>query len=331
MEIILKSKNYKKIASSLVLFIVIISIFSIIIPVSRSDKIYNARCWFDLEWSDIETQKPVVPRDEIKRFNLTVKFEIRTGETYGKGAVDAYIAAERGHPLIELEVIDSSHWCDAVMERPTIATNFTWSTEVKTAVFITINENAPAYGEGFIKIHAYANNLGLIEGYSNNFTLPFTPAYKPIVDAKLLNLNSKKISPNDEAVFPIELENMGNARTKVLLEVNELPEGWTATVTDYVILAEQEGSKETAYLSVIPPSGLGYHDEEISITVKMTPIMAENPEEVGNSFYANFIVESRGFSVNGIEQYIFYIIIIGVILLIILLIYKRVNKKNLEN
>jgi len=131
-----------------------------------------------------------------------------------------------------------------------------------------------------------------------------------------------RIGPMDTAVFPIEVTNLGNARTKVYFEVDSVPEGWIAVVTDDIIIDEGEGSKGTAYLMVRPPKNFGYHDDDASIRVKMTPARAEDTSNIGNSEYVTVIVESRGFSIIGLEA-ILPIIIVVILLVAIAIWYLK--------
>jgi len=44
-----------------------------------ADAVYNARSVVDVKWNLNESEKPVVPREEIKRLTLKVTFRIDTG------------------------------------------------------------------------------------------------------------------------------------------------------------------------------------------------------------------------------------------------------------
>ena len=58
----------------------------------------------------------------------------------------------------------------------------------------------------------------------------------------------------------------------------------------------------------------------------MTPYRAENNEEVGNPSYATFIVQTRGFSSEGIENiFIIFIFLVIAIVVILIIVRKRIN------
>ena len=167
----------------------------------------------------------------------------------------------------------------------------------------------------------------MIDGTSKEVEIAFSAGYIPLVYHEFLEGQNKIIGPMDTAEFPIDIINMGNARTEVVFEIKNVPDGWSAIITDDILVEEGEGSKSTVYLTVKPPKGFGYHDDTASILVKYTPWMAENPQFIGNSKSINVLVESRGFSVIGIEIVILPIIIIIVVLL---LLYNFVIKKRLR-
>ena len=320
------SKKTRKIKSTFIFSLLIFSFFiTMIYPTSKA-QLYNANVILDVDWDLEDTEKPVIPRDEIKEINLLIKFRIETDIHFGKGLFLGYAGSDRA--LIELYVVESPPWCSAVLERNLVTTNISEYDEVNTKLYLIVDETAPAYGvEGVIKIKAKAANLNLIKGCEKVFTLFFDTAYIPIIKTNLPDVNTKQINPTKTAVFPIEIENAGNARTDVLFEIENIPEGWEASISEEVFLDEAKGSKDTAYLTVIPPSQFGYHYEAANIKVTMTPVRTENPNEVGNPLYATFTVYSRGLSTNGIEQIFYIIMIIIIILIIVMFIIRRIRKR----
>ena len=240
---------------------------------------------------------------------------------------EQYVADNRWSGIVKLEIIDKPPWCTVVLESQKVVTPFGRVGSTITSIYINIDEDGPAYGAGFIKIKAIVNKVGLVEGMTKEYTLDFLPSFNPILKLDLPETNTKRIDPTENAVFPIEIENIGNARTKVFFEVEEVPEGWMATVTDEIILKEMKGSTEIAYLTVIPPKDAGYHYDEANIRVKITPARAENIEDTGDPMYASFTVQNRGLSTYGSEQILFIGIILFIILIVILLIFKQIRKR----
>ncbi len=312
----------RKIKSTFILILLLCSIFlSIINPTSKADPVYNARVVLEVNWAFKDVEKPIVPRDEIKELDLLVVFKIETGETFGKGLLDSYRGS--AFAIIDIYIIETSPWCSAVLQQNVVVTSISEYEEISTKLYIALDDNAPAFGNGFIKIRASCPKLGKIQGFEKVFELSFSPDYKSIIKLTLPEVNTMRINPTSKAVFPIEIENAGNDRTQVLFKIENVPEGWDATISDTVFLKEESGSKATAYLSIIPPNQFGYHYDEANIRVTITPVRASEPKSVGNSLFATFTIQNRGFSVNGIEQIILYLIIVVAIILIVFFILKR--------
>jgi hypothetical protein len=154
------------------------------------------------------------------------------------------------------------------------------------------------------------------------------PSYG-LIKPQIQGSNHQRINPMEIALFEIEIENKGifpDGRIIVYLDVESesVPEGWIARVTDQIII--DNGSIGFAYLTVKPPKSFGYHDETCSVTVEIIHGPANNPSEKYPPYRISVLVESRGFSIYGIE-----IILLIIISIIILgsgyFIYKRKNKK----
>jgi hypothetical protein len=125
----------------------------------------------------------------------------------------------------------------------------------------------------------------------------------------------------DTATFPIVIQNLGNARTLVLLDVVNVPKDWAAIVTSQVTLDEGPGSTATAYLVVKPPKGFGYHYDEQTIKITMQPVKADQPTKVGSIYTEAFLIQSRGFSTPGFEA-IAFLGALAVVLLVMTWIRK---------
>jgi hypothetical protein len=316
-------KNLKKLKKSLILSFLLLILFISSNSISKAlEPPYRASVTIELEWADEYPTTPIAPRDDIAILELKVTINIITGASFGAGLLDGY---RDDSALIDLIIIDHPSWCSVTLNQTLLETNISEKEEAFCKLYIHVDENAPAYEEGIIKFRVNISDLGLIKGDSKIFNLSFKPSFYPIIKTNLPEI-TKRIDPTSNAVFPIEIQNYGNAETKVLFDILEIPEGWTATVTDSLIVAKEKGSEETAYLTVYPSRNFGYHYSEAIISVKMTPAFAENINITGKPVYANFIIQNRGFSPIGIEIYsIFFVIIAIVIYAIILFIKKRKN------
>jgi hypothetical protein len=194
---------------------------------------------------------------------------------------------------------------------------------VETTLTIQVDNNAPAYELGYIKIRASAQTVGLIEGFDDDFTLTFIPAYKAFISPSYPETYSKEIGPMDTAVFPIVIANLGNARTIVYLKVVSVPKDWIALVTDQIILDEGAGSKGTAYLIIKPPKSFGYHNDDQTIKISMQPVKYDDSSQKGEITYQSFLVESRGFSTPGFDT----LLLLNATAILILFLFIQKKKK----
>jgi len=317
--------KYLKIRTTFIFSLIFISCFTLFISHCEArDPSYNAFVDVSVTWSDNLTEEPIVPRDEIVELELTIIMEIFTGEGFGAGLLIGY---SDNIALIDLYILEYPPWSSVTLERNLIVTNISEREEASISLFLHIDENAPAFTSGLIKIGVDIKDLGFIIGVYEEFNLTFKPAFFPIIKTDLPEMNTKKINPSSEATFPIEIENAGNGETKVFFKVLNLPADWAASISDSIILGESIGSKGTAYLTIIPSRSIGYHYDEANIVVEILPTFAEDINIKGKPIYANFLVQNRGFSTTGFEFYLPIGIIIFIILLIIVLFFRKNHKK----
>ena len=216
------TKRFKTIEASIVTGILLVSVFVAVIPTTSAGLIFNLQSVVNVSWGN-ETQKPVVPRGELRILTLKITHTVTRG-ALGRGLLTAL----EGTPIIiTIEIIETPTWCTANIAQGTLS--FTVKpneiSQGETTLSMQVADDAPAYGLGYIKVRASAQKAGFISGYENDFTLSFIPDYKPLISPSLPETNAKEIGPMDTAVFPIEIENLGNARTVVITRCSERPKG----------------------------------------------------------------------------------------------------------
>ena len=314
------TKRFKTMKSSIVVGVLLVSIFAAIIPTSSAGLILNLSSIVNVDWGNETLDKPLVPLGEARNLDLEVTYGVTSGAFLSQAFLTLFIGRQVN---IKLEVTEKPDWCTATLKSDTITTAVkSEETKLKTTLTLRVDENAPAFGAGYVKITASVPRIGAIDGYSQVFNLDFTPSYLPMINAQSLEGNSKTIGPMDTAVFPIEVENMGKARTTVFFTIDNVPEGWIAVVTDDITLDADKGSTGIAYLTIKPPKGFGYHNDDQSIKVTMTPARAEQLENQGESKTVTVIIESRGFSTPGFESLLF----IGALLAVVLILKLKKKK-----
>jgi hypothetical protein len=313
------AKVIQSTTSTILLLILLLSIYVISSPVNAISTLNSN---INVVWEN-NTVKPVIPRDEIRQLNLTVQYKVDWGREFASGALDSY--AGGAIALITLQVTDYSPWCIATLSVTTLLTPVTKGVSNSTVILdMQLKDDAPAFGGGYVKILASANTQGLIGGFEKEFTLDFIAGYLPRINVNLPEGTTKNIGPMDSAVFPVEISNLGNARTTVFFKIEDIPKGWTAVINDDVTL--DENGQFTATLTVKPPKDFGYHDDRQSIMVKLTPARAEDLTNLGKPSFVTVIIQSRGFYIPGFEA-ISFIGAMAIVLLCITFIRKK-KKQN---
>jgi len=311
-------KNFKSVKTALILGALLGSLFVIMIPsnafATETEEIKQTSglaSYLKINWTT--ESEPIIPIDDLRYYSIKIDYSVTLGPL-GRLFIPFFVGRQVD---IKVDIIDSNPWCTANIAIGTLTTQVKvqGSTNSQNAqISIELDKEAPAYGSGFVKIRAKVPKVGMIAGYEQDFTLKFKPAYLPLITAEYESTNTKTIGPMDTTVFPIRISNLGNARTKVVLSVSSAPSDWLVVVTDEIII-DVDGTAK-AYLTVRPPKGMGYHDDDAGIRVSLTPYRADNPkpEDKGVPTYLTAIVESRGFSTIGIEGALPVIIVIFVIL-----------------
>ncbi|MFO7678354.1 MAG: hypothetical protein R6V50_08255 [Thermoplasmatota archaeon] len=315
---------FKKSITTIFILIILLSLFHSITSLGSAgpitDRVFTLQSNIDLQWASEEASKPMVPRDEIRTLNLTLLYSVDWSRYISQGAYEGY---NNSSGLVVLDIIDHSPWVQANLKHQTVLVKILTNPEPYEAPFsmnILIDHDAPAYGEGFVKIRTFVRQLGFIHEFSREFTLNFIAGYLPIIGSRLIDGNTREISPDEPANFKIELENFGNARTKILFDVIDVPEGWSVAIPTDVLLDEIEGSTAIADLTIIPPKIIGYSYDEVTIDIKMTPARAENLLDQGHPIYQTFLIQNKGFFTPGFDA----ITVIALFLFVCVLIkYKK--------
>ncbi|MCX5798011.1 MAG: hypothetical protein NTU90_00320 [Proteobacteria bacterium] len=131
--------------STVILLILLVSLFAASVPVNAAIPLNSN---IDVVWGEKDTVKPVVPRDEIRKLNLTIKYKVDWGRDFAYGALVGYSDQEK-NALIKLKVTDHSPWCTVNLESELVPTPLTTGlTQSSVYLNLQIRDDAPAYGEG---------------------------------------------------------------------------------------------------------------------------------------------------------------------------------------
>ena len=296
------------------------------------DTVYECTPIIQIDYDRSILEQPVLPYDKPKEIPIIIKANI-IGPS-----VDIVKDSLRSVYLIaHLSVEEVPEGCYASINPPLIryeAISGEYQTTNATLSF-TIDQYFPAFSLKKVKLNISVERLGLlVKDESYYFDIPFIVDYQPQLSFSYPEQNVKSIGPDEIAVFPIEIENWGNAQSNIKIEVEEVPEGWQASIVDSLALATNlfgDDAKGNVSLSVKPPIDFGYREDRTIIKVKMTPTTRnENLYFEGEPHYLYFIVQSKGVSTAippGSEMILF----VFASILLIFLIWKIKSTRDHKN
>jgi len=319
-------KNFRSVKATLIIGLLLVSVLVALIPTTTAGAFSSLESYVNVTYDTSITNEPIYIRGTGKAINVNITYGVTSASLFGIGD-KIWLAMHLGRTVqIQVEPFEYPDWATVSISQWPTAKIQTADKSYPVTINLKVSEDAPAFGKGDIKLRFTVPDVGMIKGVVTEVNIPFSVGYTPIVSPEVIGGESKIIGPMDTTVFPIELTNLGNARTRVQLEITNIPDGWSAIITNEVIIEEGEGSKATVYLTVRPPRGFGYHDDSASIVIRYTPEMVEQPTFVGASKPINVLIESRGISVIGFEIILLPIIVIIVVLLFL---YFYVFKKRI--
>jgi len=323
-------KNFRTVKASLIMGLLLISIFAILAPVSSvkaQGGLFGFASIITIEWANVnESGVAVEPLRDFKSYELNVDYSITKGP-FGNLIYNLLYIGRRVD--IKLELIDyPREWSTVYIPFDTITVslqrNLNQVIEKSIVIMISVDESAPAYKDGTISIRAYVPKIGMIQAFDKTFQLTLKPAYLGMLNVQP-ETQHRLIGPMDTAEIPIQVTNLGNGRTKALFRVTSTYEDWMSIVTDQIILEPQQTG--TIFLNVKPPKGFGYHDDSRTFIIEYIPTWAEAPEIRGYPEQLSIAIESRGISVIGIEVILPIIILIILVIFAIYYLEKRIRRK----
>jgi len=296
----------KKIKNVISFIIFLILLFSVINTLTTSvsalgslvGKVYECNSVIQLEADKNATENPFLPIDRILTIPVDVNYMITGG--FSEVVAEMYQQYEY-HNFLHLFIDETPEWCSASFLPPVMVVPITSSFMTHDAnLIVQVNENAPAFGEGTIKVRIEVGRLGAVLNATFYQDIPFSPGYLPNIGITTQK-NLQIIGPQDTANFKIDLENFGNAKTNVKCKIVDKPAGWFITIDSNTIIDVGDNPTKTIFLDVKPSDDFGYHDEREVITVSITPSYFNEESLTGEEFFVSFIVQNRGFSTPGFE------------------------------
>jgi len=312
----------KTLQTCIIMGILLFSAFTVLMPSSSALKLQGN---IKLEVGKISNERvsPNVGRLEIP---LRIGYKIS-----GLGAGIAYFA--NNDAKVQIDISNIPEWASVQVTPAKVAMAIS-ETDYRYAnatMVVTVNENAPALSSANIEVTLTADEIKGLGATVQKVTygperILFKPSYIPIIGYTIDN-TLKEIAPGETADFDITLENLGNGKTEVILEItSDLPDGWIASVPSVVMLDsktfEGEPTKDIT-LTVQPPYNFGYHNDEQVVRVKLAArYFADDGSLSVKEYPLEVTVKSRGFSTPGFE-----IAFVFIAMSLILLMSKKYKKQ----
>lgn len=316
-------KIIKTVTTIITLLIVFASVYAIIMPSSSAkfSDIFSCHSIIIIDYDNEAANYPFLPVDMVKEIPMTMNY-------YVEGYFDKDVPLSYSYldNFIYLDIVEKPDWCTVTLSPNFLKMKATAEglTEEVTLI-IKVDENAHALSIGQIEIKVDTDNMGAIKGGTFHSNISFIPGFYPLLNLNIPEGTVKKIGPLDTAKFDIEIENMGNAKTTVIFDAINLPEGWIASIDRETIIETGivgNNPKKTVSLVIQPPYGFGYHDDREIIQVEITPTYFENQSITGEKYLVYFTIQSKGFSTPGFEAAFALFVLIGVSLVV-----KKQQKK----
>ncbi len=324
-------KEFNKFKIITIFLLLLFSSLAMFCSTGRSgplDQIYECEPFIELKYNESILDQPIKPYEDPIEIPLKINARIIgpvADIVKNNLAGDIYL-------IIDLSIENISKGCYASVTPPLV--RYPGISEeyqsANTTLSITIDKDFPAFSLKNVVLNASVRRMGnkatLVKAKSFFIDIPFKVDYLSQLSFSYPEKNVKNINPQQTAVFPIEIENWGNAESKVNIEVVDVPKGWQASIKENLTLGSSlfnGDAKEIVSLNVKPPIDSGYHEDRAIIKVKMTPVFYKNSSIAGEPHYLYFIVQSKGVSTPGFE----FIVILGAFCIVFYPLWKKNRKE----
>ena len=274
-----------------------------------------------------ENNEPLIP-EESRTINLTLNYFVERG-IFGKNILKLHSGKEA---TVKLEVAEISPWLTATMLTDAITFPVSEETQSKYHIIsIQANLDAPAYETGIVKIKATAEPIKgpfgirtIIKGEALEFDIKINIGAFPLIKLIPPENTTFEITPFNQTIIPIEIDNLGNAKTDVIAKIVNKSKDWDISIDDLVIDINKTGK---TYLVITADNKF---DEE-TIEIEFTPAEAKDPANKGTAEYLSIVLINDGSYVEedelGVDLTILLIVAIIIILVIAVLLLLRRRKQ----
>ena len=236
---------------------------------------FGLKSHIGITWDENVSLVPLMPNEGVRIIPLNISYWVTWGIF---GRITNYFL-KNGVVDIKIKIMDIPKFCEAAFSINVTRLAFPDEQYLKESninhIFITIDENAPAYEEFNITIQATMDRelrgpFGFITFLSPaNITINITliPDYWGVVFYELPEGSIIETPPLIEKQLPIIVQNLANGKTLIESEIIEYP-------PDFIIYFNPEelildiGETKTLYMKIMAPSN--FSGREV-IRTKFTP------------------------------------------------------------
>jgi hypothetical protein len=227
---------------------------------------------------------------------------------------------------IELSVGETPDWLIASVS-PGVVYPFLGiqkSDRENVKVSISLTPNAPAFQTYTVRLIANHRDIPPVRGSTNSIEIPIKSGFYSNYQYEYKTFD--EIGAGETVTFPITITGYSNARSRIIFEVVNPPDGWSPSINSEFFLgttALDEDATGTVNFMIQAPMDFGYHNEVQQFNVRVQTMAAGHVEAgIDNTTTLQFTVRARGFSTPGFE-----VTFTLVILMAIVVIYRRSSKK----
>jgi hypothetical protein len=249
-----------------------------------ASSLFGLQSVITVSWDANQTSEPLEPHGAYRTIDLDISYSVVKG-FLGQFILWYYIFT-RQIISVTVEIIEKPYYCTAIIDNSILFFSFSDIPSVKQSILgVSVNENAPAFEPFCVKIKASVNDIPGPFGFLtfiNDFeiiqSIFFTTNYLSIMKVTPES-NYIETTPGTTVVDPITVENLGNGKTLVDIQLNDFPEEWSLIIDPPQLIIEVDESKVTN-LSITPPLDFYGHG---TIVLIFTPKYYYNPEIEGLS------------------------------------------------
>jgi len=313
-------KKFRAAKASIIMGIILVGLFATFLPTSTAASgLFQGN--IELTYNADDVPSTIRPESDIARINLYIN---HFASGLGSKFVIPFFSANT--VPIDLSVADTPDWITVSvapgvvypklgMEKAEMPEN--------AVVSISLTPNAPAFQTQSIEIIASHNAIPPIQSATQKLPIEIKSGYYSNYQYEYPTF--KEIGAGETVTFPIDITGYSNARSRIIFEVVDPPEGWSTSINTEFFLgttALGEDATGTVNFMVQSPLDFGYHNEVKQFNVRVKTMAAGHPEAgIDNTTTLQFTIRSRGFSTPGFEVTFTVIALMAVIV-----IYRKKRK-----